>query len=515
MDEQEQLALNLLKNREYEKAAKIYLQLAMQNPADEKYLISAANCYDSLKDKKVSLSLYKKALAINEQSLPALLNLSTTFYEIQKYQKSIEYAERVLLLQADNFAAIMNKGNSLYALGQYADALVCYEKMYQINPYSYNAVLNLANTCYNLGAFKQAVQYGNLAIDKRPTDANSYIIVGNSYVELGKNEEAVALLRKASEIAPNSDWLCSSIANLFQKMGNWRQCLHYAWKTFKLKGSNVAIDDHINFAYLLYEAQDNAKDENDLQTVELYLKRWEDTYADHPVVHHASCAIRNIQEVPQMDLTYVRALFDGFAVSFDDILKELNYRVPALIAEGLKENLKTKLFKKRRILDLGCGTGLCAEALQQYFPNEEFYGVDISERMLEVAEHKKIYKSLYADDISNFLEHNNQEVYHAVIAGDVLTYMGELKNLFRLVSAAVKFNGYFAFSITKNVFNNQDYLLVPSGRFVHTLSYVQRLLKYCGFKTVQVDEAILRYEGAHEIEGYVVVAQKELEVVFE
>lgn len=514
MDEQEQLALGLLKNREFEKAAKLYLKLAMQAPQDEKYLISAANCYDILKDKKVALSLYKKALEINEQSVPSLLNISTIYYETKKYAQSIDFAERVLLLQEDNFAAIMNKGNSLYALGKYEEACACYEKMYQINPNSYNAVLNLANTCYNLGLFDQAIQYGRVAVDKRPMSADPYIILGNSYAEVGKNDEAAVALRKAYEIAPTSDWLCSSLANLSQKMENWRQCLHYAWKVFKLKGAQVTIDDHINFAYFLYEAQDGAKNEEDLKLIEMYLKRWEDAYADNPVVHHASCAIRNIQEVPAMDLAYVKALFDGFALSFDAILQEINYHVPELIANSLKDNLKTKLFKKSRILDLGCGTGLCVAALKQYFPNEEFYGVDISEKMLEAAEKKQLYNVLYADDIINFLE-NNQEVYDAVVAGDVLTYMGELKNLFRLLAQAVKFNGYLVFSITKNIFNNQDYFLVPSGRFVHTLAYVQRLLKYCGFKTLNVAEAVLRDEGTHEVEGYVITAQKELEVVFE
>ena len=514
MDEQEQLALDLLKEREFEKAAKLYLQLATQAPLEEKYLISAANCYDRLGDKKLSLSLYKKALEINPQSLPALLNTSTAYYEIKKYDKSIEFAEKVLALQADNFAAHMNKANSLYALGDYAGALSCYEDMYALNPSSYNALINLANTCYNLGKFDRAAQYAEIAVDKRPTDANPLILLGNSYAELNRNNEAAASLKKASELAPESDWLCMSIANLSQKIGDWRQCLHYAWRVFGLKGGKVNADDHISFAYYLYEAHDNAKDDEDLKRVELYLKKWESAYPDNPIVHHTSCSLRDIQEVKDMDISYVKALFDGFALSFDNTLQELHYHVPELIAEGLKDNLKTKLFKKRRILDLGCGTGLCAQALLEYFPNEDYYGVDISDKMLAVAERKHIYQTLYADDIINFLE-SNEILFHAVISGDVLTYMGDLKNLFRLMAKTVKFNGYFVFSISKNVFNNQEYFLVPSGRFVHSLSYVQRLLKYCGFKTISIDESILRNEGPHQVQGYVVVAQKELEVVFE
>jgi len=511
VEELEQTALELLKEREFEKAAKAYLQLAMSYPKMEKYLIAAANCYDNLGDKKVALSLYRKALNINAQSVTALLNMSTVYYELKYYDKAIEFAEKVLFFQDNNFAALMNMGNAYYALAKYQEALSFYQKMYDINANSYNAILNLANTYYNLGLFIEAIDYAQKAIEKRPTSAEPYIVAGNSYIELFKNEEASNYLKKASELSSASEWLCNSIANLFQKMGNWKQCLHYAWKAIALKGQNVTMDDHINFAYFLYEAEE---DEGNSALVEKYLSHWEKNFADNPVIRHVCAALRNTQDVSVMDLSYLKGLFDGFAPSFDDVLGELEYKVPDLIAIGLKDCLKTKLFKKRRILDLGCGTGLCAQALKTYFPNEEFYGVDISDKMLYEAEKKNIYKQLFATDIISFLT-DNEILFHAVVAGDVLTYTGDLKPLFRELTRAVKFEGFFAFSISKNMVNNNDYFLMPSGRFVHTLQYVLRLLKYCGFKVISTEETILRHEGTRDVEGYVIVAQKEIEVVFE
>jgi predicted TPR repeat methyltransferase len=82
------------------------------------------------------------------------------------------------------------------------------------------------------------------------------------------------------------------------------------------------------------------------------------------------------------------------------------------------------------------------------------------------------------------------------------------------LTSSLKINGWFCFSISKNSENNNDYILTPSGRFVHSLGYVQRLLKYYGLKTISVDEAILRHEGAHDVDGYIILAQKEIEVVF-
>ena len=97
----------------------------------------------------------------------------------------------------------------------------------------------------------------------------------------------------------------------------------------------------------------------------------------------------------------------------------------------------------------------------------------------------------------------------------MLTYKGELKTLFRLLDKAVKANGLFCFSISKNTYNQSDYFLTPSGRFVHSIAYVRRLLIYCGFEVFRQEEMTLRREGNKEVGGYIVLAKKEIEVVFE
>lgn len=510
LEEIKQNALDFLKIGEYEKAAKLYLQLAMADSQDEGYLISAANCYDRLGDKKVALKLYQKAFEVNPSSLSAVLNLSTIYYELKRYELAEEFAHKVLEIKEDNISALMNLGNIAYARGAFAAALEFYEKMYELNPNSYNAIINIANTCYNLGQYFKAIEFAQKAISKRPTHADPYIVAGNCYAELMRTEDAAVSLKKASEIEPNSDWLCNSIAALYQKAGNWKQALHYAWKAMAIKRGKVTADDLINFGYLLYEAEDSGTPE----LLEKYMARWEEHFPQNPIVCYVCSALRHETDVAGTDLTYVKKLFDGFAESFDVILSELNYQVPLYIAAQLKDTLKTKLFKKRRILDLGCGTGLCGEAVKTYFPNEEFYGVDISEKMLEQAGKKEIYKELYADDILSFLTANT-EVYHAVMAGDVFTYFGDLKPLFRELAGAVKFGGLLCFSISKNVYNQSDYFLTSSGRFVHSIAYIYRILKYCGFEVVLQEEKVLRHEGAKEVEGFVILARKNIEVVFD
>ncbi len=509
MDEIEKNALTFLKKREYDKAANLYLKLAIQHPDVDRYFITAANCYDALGDKKNALNLYLKALKINPQSLTALLNLSTIYYEFQKYEKSVSYAKQALELDSNNFSATLNIANAYYADKDYETALTHYEKLYQINPKSYNAVANIANTYYNLSQFINAIEYAKMAIDLRPNTVDAYIIAGNAYAELYKKDDAGIFLKKAASISPNSEWVCNSVSNLYIKMGNYKQGLHHAWRLFFLKNYQVSIQDHINFGYLLYEAYDENQDE----LVKNYIELWQSHFPDNSVVHHLCSALSNRQDIKTTDLTYIKNLFDDFASSFDTILKDLNYAVPNVIANFLKSTIKTQIFKKQRFLDLGCGTGLCAEKLKQHFPNEEYYGVDISDKMLSIASKKNIYKELYTDDIFNFLQHNTTR-YNTIISGDVLTYIGDLKPLISLLNPHITVNGYLCFSISKNIYNNNEYHLTPSGRFVHSISYIIRQLKHCGFDVIKTEELVLRKEGTKDVIGYIILAKKSVEIVF-
>ncbi len=76
---------------------------------------------------------------------------------------------------------------------------------------------------------------------------------------------------------------------------------------------------------------------------------------------------------------------------FDTILvDQLGYDVPLQLREMLLE--LDDEFQAERMLDLGCGTGLSADALDDMADHKT--GVDISENMIEVAYEKGDYDAL-------------------------------------------------------------------------------------------------------------------------
>ena len=101
---------------------------------------------------------------------------------------------------------------------------------------------------------------------------------------------------------------------------------------------------------------------------------------------------------------YVRALFDDYAPKFDrHLTKSLAYRGPELIADALRRacSKQGRAYRFGLALDLGCGTGLMAQALAGHCASIE--GVDLSPRMLEKAEKTKLYDALHEGELVSFL----------------------------------------------------------------------------------------------------------------
>lgn len=90
-----------------------------------------------------------------------------------------------------------------------------------------------------------------------------------------------------------------------------------------------------------------------------------------------------------------------------------------------------------RILDAGCGTGLCGDFLKKYASFRGLEGVDLSAGMLREAAAKKVYNKLICREITDWLN-NVKARYGLVVSADVFTYIGDLENLFSALFGALK-----------------------------------------------------------------------------
>ena len=185
---------------------------------------------------------------------------------------------------------------------------------------------------------------------------------------------------------------------------------------------------------------------------------------------------------------YVENMFDRYAYKFDQsLVVKLSYDIPKVITQLAVEKHGGGSFGS--ILDLGCGTGLTGEKIRPHCTNLE--GIDLSKKMLEIAKSRNVYDKLDHVDIVGYLS-NAMLDFDYFIATDVFIYVGDLSEVFRLIKARNKKPGKLIFSTEHT--NGKGFHLEKSGRYSHSMSYIEELCREFKFSISHFSETNLRKE---------------------
>lgn len=231
----------------------------------------------------------------------------------------------------------------------------------------------------------------------------------------------------------------------------------------------------------------------------------EELGAPQSTVSHFRAAIKG--EVPENpDMEYVRDLFDRAAVKYNAGLEAAQNRGPVTI-EMLLAVLEVPEDGSFRILDVGCGTGLCGAYLRPRA--SELVGVDISSAMLDLAKETGHYDHLSVADIAT-ADTLPEGPFDIVTAGDVFVYFGALQGAFASVKSRLSEGGLFVFTVEAAAEETPPpgYWLQMSGRYKHTLDHLNRELEAVGleiFKLAEIDQ--LRIENGQPVEAFGVIAK--------
>ena len=427
-------------------------------------------------------------------------------YEQGNLAQSLSLCKKILSVDSNNSSVLITAGNIFYVQNNYDSAINLYARVLQKNPHHYSALINIANSFYELKAFDKAIFYAQKALEQNHQNKLPYQILGNAYLGQENYPQAIENLTKSLEADSSDPWIYNALSQAYQKTGNYIASLSNAWKAVE-KSSAGDDSHHINIGYLFYEIALDKGVDVIVDCVDLWYKK----YGRNPVVHYMANALFGNPQIKSADKRYVQNIFDAFASDFDTVLHSLDYQVPSLIHHYLEELYPPFSNPKLRILDLGCGTGLCGEFLHRFAQPQCLEGIDLSSKMLDVARSKKLYSKLIHSDINTYLEHNNThdfQTYDLMVASDVLTYMGSLEEVFENINKSLSPQGRLIFSISENTENKNNYFLHMSGRFLHSLSYIKNVLKNTCFTIDFCKHNKLRNEGEKDVMGYIISARK-------
>jgi predicted TPR repeat methyltransferase len=198
--------------------------------------------------------------------------------------------------------------------------------------------------------------------------------------------------------------------------------------------------------------------------------------------------------VARQPAALVSQAFDDIAEDFDDrLVRRLGYQGPAHLAALIGAEITAD--GALDILDLGCGTGLCAPFLRPYA--RRLAGVDLSAGMLAKAAGRGLYDHLEVADLLGVLG-AKPAGWDLLIAGDTFPYLGDLTQVFEGAALALRPGGWFAFSTEAAALDG--YHLKGNGRFAHGETYI-RGLAAGRFTVVARTAATLRREASSPVDG--------------
>ncbi|MDM8335065.1 methyltransferase [Wolbachia pipientis] len=164
------------------------------------------------------------------------------------------------------------------------------------------------------------------------------------------------------------------------------------------------------------------------------------------------------------------------------------------------------------ILDLGCGTGICGHFLKIHNIGISITGVDISNRMLNIArgcfiKGKTVYNELIHMEMTDFLKQERNHLYDVIILAEVLHYLHDFQAELELAKRSTSKKGVIICLIRRKEGKGIEF--VNKGDcFRHSESYVQHVAKeinmqisymsYCKIYGSQVDGILFALQHPQE-----------------
>lgn len=382
---------------------------------------------------------------------------------------------------------------NLHQNGELVKARKLYRLVLEENPDSPLVHYNLALALFESGHYEKSCNHYRKALDQAPKNVDVLFNLALGLNKIGKFEEAIATYENILSLQPCDIDSLYNIACVYKDCEDYENALRFYERVLTFDPDHLQSINNIAFIHHKCD---------DLSNARKYYALLLQLNPKHVAAKHMLASIDG-EALSFADPHYVAEVFDAYSSNYDaSLVEKLSYSVPQAMRAHFND-LYQVTGKNLRALDLGCGTGLGAQAFCDICTSID--GVDISPKMVHVADKKNIYTSLYVDEITHYLE-KCETKYDLILATDVFTYSGGLENIFSLVYRIMGKSTIFCFSTEK--LENEGYVLRTSGRFAHSIDYIKNISKSLGLTDTRYFLTRLRKEKDSWVEGVLYFLRK-------
>ena len=381
---------------------------------------------------------------------------------------------------------------------------------------------------HHSGHSDEAIALIRRATEIAPTFCDAHSNLGNILKHLNRDDEALASYRTAIEHNPDHAPSLNNIGTMLRNAGKFEEAIEVLTHAVDVAPDMAVAFHNLGTCYAhsgelenainaYYNSLDRGGDWSDPIVVAKVLvgvnrhdeagrilSEYLERNPGDNSVRYQLAAVRG-EPLDCADETYVTTQFDEFAESFDAVLGRLEYRAPELVADALAARLGEPE-ADRDILDLGCGTGLCGPLVAPY--KSRLVGIDLSEKMLRRAVKYGVYDRLAIAELQAFLMEEPAASVDVALCVDTLVYIGKLERTVEGVRHILRPGGLFIATVERlDEGDSRDHTVDGSGRFKHSRRYIEALSDD-GLRLLGMTEVVLRKEGVEPVHGYVFEMQR-------
>ncbi len=378
------------------------------------------------------------------------------------------------------------QGLQSFEVGDWPTAEHHFEQALAQAPGRISVMQNLGITRVRLRRYAEAEPLLRDTLAAEPEHADVWQALAQTQLELHQFGAAATSYARCFALGIESATLRAQYAQCLLRQGRVAEAEHAYLEALKRDARHTAALTELGGLY---------REAGQFEQAAACFQRALDNGGDPEILGYFLAAVKHTDGVSTPPQQYVRQLFDDYANEFDaHLVKQLRYQGHQLLIDRLPPEAGPRF---PRVLDLGCGTGLCGAHVRSRA--DHLTGVDISPAMIDKARQSAVYDTLQVGDIHDFLS-TVQGPYDLVLAADVFIYVGALDQVFGLLSQRMRPGSWLAFTV-EDAAPGQTVQLLPSLRYAHSLAYLQGLAQAHGYDLVASHEEAIRFDQQRPVNG--------------
>lgn len=481
----------------YQQAQDLYYQVLMMDARQFDALHLLGVLLRQRGDADAAVAMIGRALDVDPKQASAHCNLGVALADVGRLDDAVHSYERAISLQPAYAMAYGNRGNALRKLGRLEEALHSHDKALLVAPASADVLCNRALVLLDLERAVDALDSVDRALESKLRYAEAHCARGSILQAMQQYEAAIDSYSRGIDCYATQGAQGFACAEAHCNRGMALHRVHAFDEALRDVDRAIAMHPAYALAHTLrgHILRDMGRLDDAAGAYQSAMQHG----ADPVKLQFALASLGKAAAPAAPPEGYVKELFDQYAGHFDQHLRGvLEYRIPEYVGASLQAAAAQH---DGVTLELGCGTGLCADVLRPL--SRVLIGVDLSQPMLDKARLRGQYDELVCADMVACLQ-SRQLLCDLVVAADVFVYVGDLAPVFAAVQRSMREQGLFCFSVESSM-EECDFVLQPSNRYAHSRRYLERLARSHQFDVVSIEQKVVRREHQQALSAYLIV----------